>query len=254
MTHYCANCSISNGLKLVKFTCTASICSNCIQNRVSKGFKRIVCNSCNKQHNIGLFDSSFDTDYTSNDQLRSHLDDIPDDLIDSFKKIEYDPALLDKLRLNKNYKNYLSSLKASCKSNNLNLLHLNINSLFNKEHDLSEILALKCYDVVCLNETKIDDSTKLQIQKHPYYNMIRRDRSNNGGGILALIRKEYKIIQSFAANDYEALYFQLNVAERNLNFIVCYRPPSTNESLFIESWRTSSKILTYQILCSSLAI
>ena len=70
---------------------------------------------------------------------------------------------------------------------------------------------LLCYDKIYLNETKIDDLTKLPILNHSYYNVKSRDRNNNGGGILFSIRKESKLELTLTSSDYELLSFQLTI-------------------------------------------
>ena len=80
----------------------------------------------------------------------------------------------------------------------------------------------------------IDDLTKLPILNHSYYNVIRRDRNNNGGGILVFIRKEYKLVRTLTSSDYELLSFQLTINDTNINFIISYKPPNINDLLFID--------------------
>ena len=117
---------------------------------------------------------------------------------------------MDKFRKNtKLNKNYLTTLKNSCQSNKINILHLNINSVFNKEYELNSILMLRSYDIVNINGSKLDDFTKLAIFKHPFYNIHRRDRDRYGGGLLVFIEKEYRITKSQTALDHELLHLQL---------------------------------------------
>ena len=93
--------------------------------------------------------------------------------------------------------------------NKMALLHLNINSLFNKIAEIDEILNLKLYDIVTLNETKLDEYVSQSFYKNVFYIIIRRDRGTGGGGVLVFIRKEYKILNSFNSLDFEMIHFKI---------------------------------------------
>ena len=115
------------------------------------------------------------------------------------------------------------------------LLHLNINSLFNKIAEIDEILNLKLYDIVTLNETKLDESVPQSFYKNVFYNIIRRDRGTGGGGVLVFIRKEYKILNSFNSLDFEMIHFNLLCKNGNTcNFICAYKSPSDSDLEFLD--------------------
>jgi hypothetical protein len=42
---------------------------------------------------------------------------------------------------------------------------------------------------------------------NPSYNVLRRDRDSNGGGLLVFTRKEYEIHQSILSNDFVTALF-----------------------------------------------
>ena len=68
--------------------------------------------------------------------------------------------------------------------------HLNINSVRNKIHILSDIVAGKI-DIFLISETKIDDSfPNAQFLIHHYSEPHRLDRNKNGGGLLLYVRKD----------------------------------------------------------------
>ena len=45
------------------------------------------------------------------------------------------------------------------------------------------------FDVICVNETKCDDSVNDKRTRFTRLNLLRRDRSRNGGGVVALYVK-----------------------------------------------------------------
>jgi hypothetical protein len=112
-----------------------------------------------------------------------------DDLFESYNKVEFDHKFMKKFRSNnKINSNYLTTLKNSCQANKINVLHININSVFNKEYELNSILMLCSYDIVSINESKLADSTKLAIFKHQFYNVHRRDRDRYGACLLVFVK------------------------------------------------------------------
>ena len=89
---------------------------------------------------------------------------------------------------------YLGKLTTYAANSNFNLLHMNINSLFNKVHYFQQILENPIYDLILINETQLDNFVPLTLFQHPKYKLIRRDRNGNGGGVLIPLRKEYNLI------------------------------------------------------------
>ena len=44
------------------------------------------------------------------------------------------------------------------------------------------------FDILCLNETRLDNTINDNIIKIPGYDIVRRDRDRNGGGVAIYIR------------------------------------------------------------------
>ncbi len=44
------------------------------------------------------------------------------------------------------------------------------------------------FDILCINETRLDNTINDNIIKIPDYDIIRRDRDRNGGGVAIYIR------------------------------------------------------------------
>lgn len=55
---------------------------------------------------------------------------------------------------------------------------------------MSDLVQEKSIDILCMNETKIDDS--IPLIPVPDYKLIRKDRNKNGGGVAILIRKGFE--------------------------------------------------------------
>jgi hypothetical protein len=76
--------------------------------------------------------------------------------------------------------------------------HLNINSIFSKVDSLHEILDSDNYDILFLNESKLNMAIPDSHISHTKYKCYRRDRDylsssgldKHGGGIVIYIRKE----------------------------------------------------------------
>ena len=78
-------------------------------------------------------------------------------------------------------------------SNFLNVLHMNVNSI-TANNKLDEIYSLCIHnniDVICLNETKLDDSISNDDIMIPGFNApFRSDRNRHGGGV-AIYTRDY---------------------------------------------------------------
>jgi exonuclease III len=130
---------------------------------------------------------------------------------------------------------YVKKFKKFSKDNKFCFLHLNINSLRNKLHLLKLILNLRLFDIVFLNETRLDFYLHpLSVLKSPYYNTLRSDREeDSGGGILIFVRNEYVITKSIISSTIEAIFFQISIKKLKFNFVSCYNPPNKQKEEFI---------------------
>ena len=80
------------------------------------------------------------------------------------------------------------------------------------------------FDIIVLNETKINEEIPDSFFSNRRYNTIRRDRNTEGGGVLVFCRKEYKILKSENSMDNEIIYFQLLNKNIICYFLACYNP------------------------------
>ncbi len=114
------------------------------------------------------------------------------------------------------------------------ILHLNINSFHMKVDEIQMILDKKLFDIIMLNESKLDETIPTKFTDHINYISLRRDRTRNGGGILIFIRSEYKLNNVNIHLNIECIYFSIKYNKSILNFISCYKPPNENDQSFID--------------------
>jgi len=124
---------------------------------------------------------------------------------------------------------YLSDLsKFTADNSGFKLIHLNVNSLFNKKQHIIDIADKGEFDLILLNETKLDAHVPHNFLEHAHYTILRRDRNGRGGGIMVLVKREYNIISSSNDQNYELLAVQILIKNVACNFICCYKSPSIN--------------------------
>ena len=125
-----------------------------------------------------------------------------------------------------NYEDYIRQLvNFGSVSKNFKILHLNVNSLFSKIFEFQNILETQLYDLIFLNETKLDahipNSSFLNIN----YKLIRRDRTGSGGGVLVYVKNSVKLRSHAILNDIEAIHMEIELGSSGLaNFFCCYNP------------------------------
>ena len=139
---------------------------------------------------------------------------------------------------------HLDKLKKFSNSNDgeLKILHLNINSIFNKIDSIHDILDLGTFDIIFINESKLDNTVPDSHLSHIRYTLHRRDRKflndaelgRHGGGLLIFIRKFY--IHSIEICDkFEAMHLSVTHNNTTAHFIVCYKSPSlVSNNVFLE--------------------
>ena len=137
---------------------------------------------------------------------------------------------------------YLDQLEKFCfeNKNDLNVLHLNINSVFLKIDAIHDILNSNSFDIIFLNETKLDKTVPDSYLSHMKYTLHRRDRDftgtclgRNGGGLLIFIRKTY-IHTLEVCSQMEAMLLRVTHNKCVSNFLACYKSPSLKNVEFIE--------------------
>ena len=116
---------------------------------------------------------------------------------------------------------------------------LNINSLPNKFVEIKEWLRSDAFDILSVQETKIDHtfpSTQFHVDS---YNLFRRDRVKGGGGIAVYIRDSIATLcKKHTGRHLESILFDLQIGQRQFALISAYKPPSSDNITFTSEWTT----------------
>ena len=138
---------------------------------------------------------------------------------------------------------HLEKLKnfSESKAGELKILHLNINSIFNKIDSIHDILDFGTYDIICINESKLDNSVPDSHLSHIRYTLHRRDRNfsngaefgRHGGGLLIFIRNFF-IHSVELCYQFEAMHLSVTHNYTTAHFLVCYKSPRLNDTEFLE--------------------
>jgi hypothetical protein len=90
---------------------------------------------------------------------------------DDYNEIEEEIVLKHHNPDRPTYNNKLEAFKTKSK---ISFMHLNINSLHSKINEIDKILKLKKFDIVPLNETKLDKNKPTSFYQNSDYDIIRR--------------------------------------------------------------------------------
>lgn len=129
------------------------------------------------------------------------------------------PCLLNSLPANRGFK----------------IASLNVNSLIKHIDDLRIFLADNPVDVLAINESKLDDSIKNCELYIPGYEITRRDRNRNGGGVCFYIKTSINFVirRDLNLNDLENLCLEIQKpCSKPFLVVTWYRPPCASAELF----------------------
>ena len=106
---------------------------------------------------------------------------------------------------------------------------LNAQSLGNKLLDLQHLLYTDHTDIIMVTETWLDENVPSGLlDPESRYNIIRKDRNRNGGGVCTCINKRFQVCRVDVGPrfDYlELICFDLLCHSTEMRFFVVYRPP-----------------------------
>ena len=152
-------------------------------------------------------------------------------------------ALTSNTALNNHDNHHLKIFEKFCfnKADELKILHININGIRSKIKSIHEVLDDNVFDIICINESKLDNSIPDSLLTHVRYTLHRRDRNfsggegfgRNGGGLLIFIRKNY-IHSVEVCNNFEAMHLAITHKQFKAHILVCYKSPSINDSDYLE--------------------
>ena len=107
--------------------------------------------------------------------------------------------------------------------------HLNITSLYKHIDELKIFVKYQNFDLLTINETRLDytiDNNEVDI---PGYNLIRKDRNRNGGGVNAIYVRDtipYTDCNFLLSDNVEAICIEIHKPKsKPLVVSTWYRPP-----------------------------
>ena len=113
------------------------------------------------------------------------------------------------------------------------IANLNINSLPNKFVEVKKWLNRKAFDILSIQETKIDrifPESQFQVDG---YRLFRRDRVKGGGGIAAFVRNNITATtKKVACKSVESILLDLRFGQRQFAPVCAYKPPSVDNNTF----------------------
>ena len=115
---------------------------------------------------------------------------------------------------------------------------LNINSLRSKVLSLKETLHKAPIDMLCIDETKLDETfpdAQFLIENYQFP-PLEETKIKKGGGKMVFIRKELlaKRLEDFETKSTETICIELLISKRNWCIIFTYRPPKYDKKVFFQ--------------------
>ena len=120
--------------------------------------------------------------------------------------------------------------KTLSKYKGFKIAHLNCRSLLKYIDELRLLFSNFDFHVISLNETRLDPSVSDDEVSIPEYNILRYDRSRNGGGVALFIRNTLTFESYNARKDIDIMAVSAKICLGHKHFIITsiYRPPSAN--------------------------
>ena len=109
------------------------------------------------------------------------------------------------------------------KNNTLKIMNWNANSIKNKLDELKYFIQVNDYDIIGINESKLDNKFKFNIQG---YKLYRSDRNSKGGGVAIIIKKNLKhYLKPIKFNNFESISLSVETKLGDILVISIYIPP-----------------------------
>ena len=138
-----------------------------------------------------------------------------------------------------------SALPRVLLSKGLHLLHSNVRSILPKLPEIRLLLSQTKATVFAASETWLDSTVNDGELSIPGFNVVRRDRNRNGGGVAMFIRDSvaFNPRPDLAVDGLEAIWIEL-LLPRTKGILICslYRPPT--DSGFLSRLETSLSRIT----------
>ena len=126
------------------------------------------------------------------------------------------------------------------KLNGFKIGHLNIASLFKHIEELRIFMQYQTFDIPSIDERRLDNTIHSDEVKITGYDLIRKDRNRNGGGVAIYVRRTIPYIDrnGLLTNNVEAIRLEINKPKTKALIIsTWYRPPSSSIELLKYSCR-----------------
>ena len=200
----------------------AKICESCnkkyiFKHKCLKIVKNIVHESETDVSNIFNFSDSFFSDESLFKSKESGFDFESTSLPDSF---DFNSSSFPEAT---NWANCLDKFN-ELNPNKIKIMHLNINSVFCKLHELNIILNKLLFDFVFIQESKLCPELPDAFISNTNYGLIRRDRKAGGGGLLVYYKKSYSILNPLIDSTFETITFSVLLNKTKHTFISSYNP------------------------------
>ena len=132
-------------------------------------------------------------------------------------------------------------------SKNPTLGYLNINSLRNKILSLRYVVAKVPIDILCIDETNLDNSfpdSQFFIENYQFP-PFRRDRNSKGGGKIVYVRQGIisKRFKNFESKTVETIWIELTISKRKWCILFADRPPNLEKSLSLRRHQAVQALL-----------
>ena len=121
----------------------------------------------------------------------------------------------------------------------LKIAYVNICSLTKKVHAINNLPVTKDIHILTISETHLDNTFDDTVVAMQGYNIYRKDRNANGGGVAVYIQSHIpvKLREDLMLNTVEVIWLQVNLPHlKPIRSGSCYRPPSAN-SQYLDNMR-----------------
>ncbi len=130
---------------------------------------------------------------------------------------------------------FMRTLSSIPNERGFKMAFLNIVSLPKKIDEINFSMSNKFIDLIAFNETRLDANITDNMINLDGYDIVRKDRSRNGGGVCIYLRRSinYKIRDDLVPSELEAVCVEI-IKPQSKPFVVTtvYRPPSALSEFF----------------------
>ena len=115
----------------------------------------------------------------------------------------------------------------SVDSKNFKISCLNVRSLYPKVEEIRKFVKTYNFDIFIANETWLDESFSDRDVEIPNYDVIRRDRNRQGGGVCIYVKSDmkYNVLNGYGV-DLESVWISIVIDVDKFVIGTIYRPPS----------------------------